>query len=310
MVTFFEVFIKKFYKIVMLEQIILEEIVCLRNDTNDSYYEVLLFSNSLNESVGWRDITSLIQKIVNKRKTLQTALKKFATATSRAMKKSLLMVILALMSFDAGITTSASPLDDSTLEQYVNKSEMSQQDISDLMALVSQKQSEIMDHQIRGLQISEEGKEFIKKHEGLSLKPYKLGDGMITIGYGHAEPIAKSWFRKRMNHRITIEQAEALFDSDIQKIEADLKHVLQKLRKEGVIFDITQSMYDAMVSMAFNMGPYGLETSKFIYALRNTKDPVAAAELIKISRIKNFRGLVKRRGAEYELFVRDLQMPT
>lgn len=300
---------KKNLENIMLTQIIREEIVNFTRDTNDSYYEALLFSNLLNESVGWGDITSLIQKIVNKRKTLQTALKKFAATTNLGMKKALLMVILTLLSFQAG--TNATPaIDDATLERYATKSVMTQQDLDQLMTVVQGKFSDVMSHQIENLKISQEGIEFIKKHEGLSLTPYKLGDGMITIGYGHAEPIAKSWFRKRMNYKISMQQAEALLKNDLQKIEAGLKNVLHKLRKEGVVFDITQNMYDAMVSMAFNMGPYGLETSKFIIALRDTKDPAKAAEMIKVSRIGNFKGLPKRRGAEYELFTRDLQIPT
>lgn len=294
----------------MLKEIITEEIVRFKVDTNDSYYEALLFSNNLlNESVGWRDITSLIQKIVNKRKTLQTALKKFAASTSRGMKKALLMVILTLLTFESGINA-VPVVNDATIEQYAQKSEIDQQDLTELMNLVSRKLNEVMAHQIENLTVSEEGKQFIKKHEGLRLSPYMLGDGMITIGYGHAEPVATSWFRNRMNHKITYAQAEKLFEDDLQKIEAGLKNVLHKLRKEGIVFDITQNMYDAMVSMAFNMGPYGLETSKFIIALRDTKDLVKAAELIKVSRIGNFKGLPKRRTAEYELFTRDLQIPT
>ena len=55
----------------------------------------------------------------------------------------------------------------------------------------------------------------IKKHEGLSLKAYKIGDGMITIGYGHAEPEKNSKFK--VGDKITKHQAEELFLHDLSQ---------------------------------------------------------------------------------------------
>lgn len=288
----------------MFQRIISEEIAIF----TDSYIEGLLFNNLLNESIGWGDITSLIKKIVNKKRTLQNALIKFATSTNISMKKALIMVILALISFESGVY-SIPKVDNTTIEQLAKKSSLNNQDLNDLMNVVKKGQSDAMEYQIQTMRISNEGIDFIKKHEGLSLTPYKLGDGMITIGYGHAEPIVKSKYRYKMNQQISVAEAERLLKDDLQKIEVGLKNVLQKLRKEGIVFEITQNMYDAMVSMAFNMGPYGLETSNFIRELRDTKDPVKAAEKIKTSRVSKFRGLPIRRQAEYELFTRDLQMP-
>jgi GH24 family phage-related lysozyme (muramidase) len=77
-------------------------------------------------------------------------------------------------------------------------------------------------------------------------------------------------------------------------------------------------MFDAMVSMAFNMGVYGFVTCDFLEDLKN-KDYTTAAEKIKTTRIngkvKNSKGkwetvempgLLDRRLIEYELFSKDI----
>ena len=58
---------------------------------------------------------------------------------------------------------------------------------------------------------------YIKKVEGLSLKAYKLGDGMITIGYGHAENIKNS--RYKIGDTITKKEAELILRLDIEEHE-------------------------------------------------------------------------------------------
>ncbi len=43
--------------------------------------------------------------------------------------------------------------------------------------------------------ISKKGINHIKQEEKLRLKAYDIGDGMITIGYGHAEPMETSKYK-------------------------------------------------------------------------------------------------------------------
>lgn len=60
-----------------------------------------------------------------------------------------------------------------------------------------------------------EFKDLIKSYESLRLKAYELGDGKITVGWGHAEDIGKSKYKLGQ----TISKAEAirLFNEDYVK---------------------------------------------------------------------------------------------
>ncbi|NJO90390.1 MAG: lysozyme [Chloroflexia bacterium] len=70
-------------------------------------------------------------------------------------------------------------------------------------------------------------------------------------------------------------------------------------------------MFDSLVSMSYNMGNYGLSSSKFVSDLKeiNPEDPselLRAAHKIKSTKLKDrFPGLKKRRKDEYEMFIKD-----
>lgn len=55
--------------------------------------------------------------------------------------------------------------------------------------------------------VFEDLKSYIKKHEGLRLRPYKCAGGYMTIGYGHVTTDSLT--------SITIEEAELLLQSDV-----------------------------------------------------------------------------------------------
>jgi GH24 family phage-related lysozyme (muramidase) len=159
-------------------------------------------------------------------------------------------------------------------------------------------------------------KNFIKEHEKLRLEAYDIGDGHTTIGYGHAEPTKTSKYK--VGDKITEKTAERLFAEDIKRAEDGVKRMLKKWELEKVNVKITQSMFDAMVSMAFNMGVQGFLTCDFIDDLKKG-DYETAAEKIKTTRIngkvKNDKnewvlvempGLKGRRLTEFELFSKDI----
>ena len=162
-------------------------------------------------------------------------------------------------------------------------------------------QDELIDR-IMNIETSECGKDFIKSHEGYRDRAYTINDGMITIGYGHAERIGRS--RYRLGQKISIETAERLFNVDVWEAEQGVKKILI----ENICFNdseiyITQSMFDALVSMAYNMGVNGLATTTFIERLVESENPIETAELIKTTRIRGWSGLKKRREGEYKLFI-------
>jgi len=149
-------------------------------------------------------------------------------------------------------------------------------------------------------------KNFIKEHETLQLTAYKLNDGRITIGYGHAEPEETSKFKE--GQKISIHKANHIFEHDIKICENGIKRLFNMWKNQGIDIKISQNMFDAMVSIAYNMGVGGLRSSDFVLLLKKG-DYEEAADLILDTGVKNaksFPGLADRREKEREIFLQDL----
>jgi GH24 family phage-related lysozyme (muramidase) len=162
----------------------------------------------------------------------------------------------------------------------------------------------------------------LKKEEGIGGKPvltaYDLGDGAYTIGYGHAvfrDPSkgdngGKYDFLPKYNKitpgktKITPEQAEILLKDDMQIAANGLDRLLNRWKAKGIKPNITQPMYDAMVSMIYNMGVNNFISSDFIQLVKSNKFK-QAAETIKSTSNQMFNkypGLETRRARESQLF--------
>jgi lysozyme len=151
------------------------------------------------------------------------------------------------------------------------------------------------------LKLSRNGMDHIKDHEELKLKAYKIGDGKITIGYGHAEPIKKSKYK--LGQKITLDEAEKLLWLDATTAANGVRRMFERWKNEGIEIKVSQSQFDAMVSMAYNMGVSGLLRSEFVKLLKQN-ELNKAAEKIKTTGInKKFPGLSKRRIKEYDMFM-------
>jgi len=144
---------------------------------------------------------------------------------------------------------------------------------------------------------------FLKEEEKFRALAYKLGDGMVTIGYGHAEYINKSDIIPYKT-RIDTVKAEEYLRQDIKKAEGGLNRILDKWEQDGLKHDITQNQYDAMISMIFNMGRTGFRRSDFIKKVKEGDMDAAHNQLLNTSSqlFKKFPGLEKRRQREAELF--------
>lgn len=154
------------------------------------------------------------------------------------------------------------------------------------------------------LKTSNEGLDFIRDHEKLRLTGYSIGDGMVTIGWGHAEPVGTSQYA--VGQTITEYEAEKLFRRDIKKVENGIRSLFEKWIGQGLDIKISQHMWDSMISMAYNMGVNGLRGSDIVQALKQ-EDYLTAADSILTTRVDpKFPGLEIRREAEKEMFLRDL----
>jgi len=155
---------------------------------------------------------------------------------------------------------------------------------------------------ISELHLSQEGWNMIRDEEGLRLTAYKLPDGMITIGYGHAERVANSKYK--VGDTITQEEATKLFHKDVNKKVAGIRRLWKRWKNKDIDIKLTQNQYDALVSITYNSGLNGMLGSEFIQELKKGNYQ-KTAELIKTFRINDvkFPGLRKRRMKEYTKFI-------
>lgn len=244
-----------------------------------------------------KNFNSYNDDLILEKLNLRSILDKFKSATSNISKKVLAhTIVIGLLSLY-------------TLNQaseFINN----MRDVNDYEKSLLIQQIEDMDKDGQykypsEFRLSKEGWSHIKEHEGLRLKAYKLGDGMVTIGYGHAERIKRSQFR--VGQKITQEKANELLIKDVNLAAEGVKRMFRQWKEdEGVDIKITQNQYDVLISLAFNMGITGLRRSEFAQTLKR-KGIDKAANLIKTTGInKKFPSLDTRRSIEYEKFIKEI----
>lgn len=137
------------------------------------------------------------------------------------------------------------------------------------------------------MQISENGKNLIKSFEGCSLVAYKVlpSEQYWTIGYGHYGPDVYEGMR------ITQEQANNLFDKDIQKYSNAVNNF-------PFTWKLNQNEFDSLVSFCYNLGTGILEDFRGL----TREEIIKEIPLYCNSGGVRLEGLVRRRKAELELF--------
>lgn len=134
--------------------------------------------------------------------------------------------------------------------------------------------------------------DIIKTYEGFSPKAVRLtGEDEYTIGYGH--------YGSDVHAGDTITEAEAT-----ELLERDLK-VFESAVKNAVKVEITQSQFDALVSLSYNIGTGAFADSDTVKALNEGKVGHAAVDIPSWRRGMGYQilpGLEKRRQTELEFF--------
>ncbi|MGQ1888284.1 lysozyme [Serratia marcescens] len=143
------------------------------------------------------------------------------------------------------------------------------------------------------MQTSKTGRQFIKGFERLRLKAYPdpgTGGKPWTIGWGHTKGVMQG-------DRITQEQAEQFFSDDLAVFELTVNRAIKR--------PMTQNQFDAMVSLAFNIGGSAFAGSTLVKKFNAGDIQGAVNEFPKwrSSAGKVMPGLVKRRAAEREMFL-------
>ena len=134
--------------------------------------------------------------------------------------------------------------------------------------------------------------DIIKTYEGFSSRAIKLaGEDEYTIGYGH--------YGADVHAGDTITEAEAT-----ELLERDLK-VFESAVKNAVKVDITQSQFDALVSLSYNIGTGAFASSDTVKSLNKEEVGHAAVDIPSWRRGMGYQilpGLEKRRQTELEFF--------
>lgn len=151
------------------------------------------------------------------------------------------------------------------------------------------------------LKLSQQAWDHIRKVEDLRLTPYELGDGMVTIGYGHA--VNSSTFKYKPGYKITKKMAEKLLISDVNIAAKAVKRMFNQWQEQGIYVKITQGQYDAMVSMVFNMGITKFRKTEFVQMLKKGRLKKAAELIQKTGISDKYPGLKVRRMSEYQMFI-------
>ena len=140
------------------------------------------------------------------------------------------------------------------------------------------------------------GIDLICGFEGLRLKAYDDGVGVWTIGFGTT--IYPNGIRVKKGDTCTEAQAKAYMAYDLKKFESTVN--------SAVTVPLNQNQFDALVSLAYNIGPSAFSKSTLVKKL-NAGDILGAVEQFDVwvnAGGKRMQGLVNRRAKEKEVFLK------
>jgi GH24 family phage-related lysozyme (muramidase) len=142
------------------------------------------------------------------------------------------------------------------------------------------------------LKISNNGLALIKRFEGCRLTAYADMGGVWTIGWGQTGPDVVEGLT------ITQAQADARLRIEVDRFAAGVSAELK--------VPVNQNQFDALVSLAYNIGLNAFRTSTLLRLLNDrTQVSIVASEFIKWNKVngKSTEGLSRRREAERQLFL-------
>jgi GH24 family phage-related lysozyme (muramidase) len=157
------------------------------------------------------------------------------------------------------------------------------------------------------MNVSPKAVEMIKHHEGVRFKPYQCPAKLWTIGVGHVlypnqgkMPIDQRGsfpLAQEDNRQFSKDEVDGILRADLQRFERGV-HTFCPC-------NLTQGMFDGLVSFAFNVGLGTLQRSTLRQKLLRGDKEGAAEELLKycMGGGKVLKGLQNRRIDERRLFL-------
>ena len=158
-----------------------------------------------------------------------------------------------------------------------------------------------------GLKLSKRGINLMKRYEGFRSAPYRDMVGVNTIGYGNTYYPDRRKVQLSDKH-LTEPQAEQLA-MDI--INLDFAPAVNKIFKDEIASGkLNQNMFDALVSLAYNIGTSALANSNSVTGnIKKGNYKAAADGFLQWNKgrvngkLQAINGLTRRRKEERELFL-------
>ncbi len=146
------------------------------------------------------------------------------------------------------------------------------------------------------MKLNEQGYKLICEFEGLSLKPYLDSIKVPTIGYGNTYYLDGKKVTM-LDNPITKEQAFEMF-----------KEIADRFAKKVdslITVEINQNQFNALVSLAYNIGTGNFQSSTLLKKVnKNPNDVTIRLEFLKWNKAdgKIIAGLTGRRNLESNLY--------
>ena len=144
--------------------------------------------------------------------------------------------------------------------------------------------------------VSPFGVDLICSFEGKRLTAYDDGVGVWTIGFGTT--VYPNGIKVMKGDTCTEAQAKTYMAHDLKKFEATVN--------KAVTVQLNQNQFDALVSLAYNIGTNAFSKSTLVKKL-NANDIRGAADQFDVwvnAGGKRMQGLVNRRSKEKQLFLK------
>ncbi|USI47461.1 peptidoglycan DD-metalloendopeptidase family protein [Lactococcus lactis] len=142
------------------------------------------------------------------------------------------------------------------------------------------------------MKIGANGLNLIKQFEGCRLTAYNLGDGKITIGWGHAEPVGQTSLVAGVT-TWTQAQADNQLTADLVGYENAVNNYFTR--------SFNQNQFDALVSFAYNLG--GGVFANYNWSKTASDSWICSEMILYVNKGTQFEeGLTRRRNAEIALY--------
>lgn len=149
-----------------------------------------------------------------------------------------------------------------------------------------------------GFELSSKGFELIAEFEGFRSTPYRDAVGVPTIGFGNTYYLDGTKV-KMTDKPLSRDEAKQL------KLSIINKDFAPAVRRLTFGMNLTQNQFDALVSLAYNIGTGALAKSSVIRYLKVGNKQAAADAFLMWDKAggKTLKGLTRRRRAERALFL-------